>query len=140
KKPPFWKRNKKATHDTELGVGGAGALITEEKHRHNDNRTSHETGVTGTTAGSPGATYGGPTNKYANEPIAPNNTYKNGGAATNAPTNGYQPYSQSAAPSQPHKVIHDPEPYTEVHHGGYPHTAAPTEYPDTFGRGNYNAS
>lgn len=141
KKTPFWKRNKKPTHDTELGAGGAGALITEEKHRHNDNRTSHETGVTGTTAGSPGATYGGPTNKYADEHAAPNNTHHNGGIGTNAPTNGYQPYSQGAMPTQPHqKVIHDPEPYTEIHHGGYPHSAVRTEYPDTVGRGNYNAT
>ncbi|KAL8922367.1 MAG: hypothetical protein Q9208_005220 [Pyrenodesmia sp. 3 TL-2023] len=141
-KQPFWKRNKKPTHDAELGASGAGALITEEKHRHNDNRTSHETGVTGTTAGSPGATYGGPTNKYAHEPTAPHNTHHNGGVGTNAPTNnGYQPYSQSGMPTQPHKeVIHDPEPYTEIHHGGYPHSATRTEYPNTFGHGNYNAT
>lgn len=137
KKPPFWKRNKKPTHDTELGVGGAGALITEEKHRHDNNRTSHETGVTGTTAGS----YGGPTNKYGNEPAAPNNTYQNGGSGTNAPTNSYQPFSQNAIPAQSHKeVIHDPQPYTEIHHGGYPHTATRTEVPTTFGHGNYNAA
>ncbi|KAL8826883.1 MAG: hypothetical protein Q9170_007232 [Blastenia crenularia] len=144
KKQPFWKRNKKATHDAELGAAGTGALIAEEKHRHNNNnaRTSHETGVTGTTAGSPGTTtYGGAVSKYNNEPSVPHGHHANGGAELAAPTNAYQPYREGVTNGQSHtQVVHDPSPYAEVHHGGYPHAAAPTEYPSTFGHGNYQAS
>ncbi|KAL8905351.1 MAG: hypothetical protein Q9207_002699 [Kuettlingeria erythrocarpa] len=136
KKQPFWKRNKKPVHDTELGAGGAGALIAEEKHRHDNGRTSHETGVTGTTAGSPGATYGGSTNKYSNEPTIPYSVHQNGVSGTTA-SNGYQPYSQGAYQGQPQNT-HESTPYPN---GGYPHIeAATSNHPTTFGHGNYNAS
>lgn len=142
KKQPFWKRNKKTTRDAELGGAGAvgaGALIAEEKHRHKNARTSHETGVTGTTAaGSPVASYGGSNNKYANEPTIPREHYNNGAPEPVASTNSYQPYHQGALPSQPQtQVIHDPTPYAEVHHGGHPHAATHGEYSTTFGHGNY---
>ncbi|KAI4088836.1 MAG: hypothetical protein LQ344_005813 [Seirophora lacunosa] len=137
KKQPFWKRNRNNTHDAELaGAGaGAGALITEEKHRHqNKNRMSHETGVTGTTAGSPGATYGGPNSRYGNETAA-------GGVGMANSTGTYQPYQQAAGTSQPPtQQLHDPAPYAEVHHGGYPHAAGRNEGPTTFGHGNYQAA
>ncbi|KAI4139995.1 MAG: hypothetical protein L6R39_006010 [Caloplaca ligustica] len=142
-KKPFWKRNKGTTRDAELGAAGAGAggLIAEEKHHHHNNngRTSHETGVTGTTAGSPGATYGGPNNRYSNEPTVPQTTHHHGHTE---PTGGYQPYHQHGGlPSSPHaEVAHDPNPYTEVHHGGFPHAATRTEVPPTFGHGSYNAA
>ncbi|KAI4266501.1 MAG: hypothetical protein L6R38_008700 [Xanthoria sp. 2 TBL-2021] len=166
KKQPFWKRNKKNTHDTELGTAGsgaaAGALIAEEKHRH-DNRKSYETGVTGTTAASPvGAAYGGPNNRY-NAPTAPhvNNQshHANTGPELAGSNNAYQPYrhepEMSGAGHQPHghnpepyygdlpqtehtQVTHTSEPYAQVHQGGYPHVAGQSEYPSTtFGHGNY---
>ncbi|KAL8719560.1 MAG: hypothetical protein Q9225_003434 [Loekoesia sp. 1 TL-2023] len=141
KKQPFWKRNKKTTHDAELGAAGAGALIAEEKHHHNNARTSHETGVTGTTAASPTAAYGGPNTKYGNEPAAPHGHHHHNGAELAAPTSTYQPYREGATTGHSHsQAVHDPNPYAEVHHGGYPHAAAPTEYPSTFGHGNYNAA
>ncbi|KAI4235960.1 MAG: hypothetical protein L6R40_006328 [Gallowayella cf. fulva] len=151
KKQPFWKRNKNTTRDAELGAGGvgAGALIAEEKHRH-DNRKSHETGVTGTTAHSPiGAAYGGNHNKYEETTVPHTNDHghhTNVGPDINGVNNTYQPYREGAgiaeAGHQPHtQVIHDPNPYTEVHHGGFPHQAAPAEYPSTtFGHGNYQST
>ena len=140
KKQPFWKRNKGTKQNAELGTAGvgAGALIAEEKHRHNNARTSHETGVTGTTAASPGAAYGTPDNRYNNGAAVPHSNYPNSGNELAAPTNTYQPYREGASTGHSHtQVVHDPSPYAEVHHGGYPHTAAPTEYPSTFGHGNY---
>ncbi|KAL8986832.1 MAG: hypothetical protein Q9177_003908 [Variospora cf. flavescens] len=150
KKQPFWKRNKQPTHDTELGATGAGALITEEKHRHqNNNRMSHETGVTGTTAGSPGATYGGPTSRYGNESAVPHTHHQynngaavplthhhdNGAAVPQQSTGTYQPYSRGAAASQPlPQSIHDPQ------HGAYMQGTTRTEGPTTFGHGNYQAA
>lgn len=141
KKGPFWKRNKKPTHDAELGAVGAGALIAEEKHHHNHNRTSHETGVTGTTAASPGVAYNAPVSGYGGETHVPYGSYANGGAELPTPTNTYQPYREGATTGhhQPTQVVHDPSPYAEVHHGGFPHAAAPTEYPSTFGHGDYQA-
>ncbi|KAL8796909.1 MAG: hypothetical protein Q9182_007293 [Xanthomendoza sp. 2 TL-2023] len=153
KKQPFWKRNKNTTRDAELGAGGAGAgaLIAEEKHRQD--RKSHETGVTGTTAHSPvhapvGAAYGGPNNKYDETNTHHTNHHghhTNVGPDIGGVNSTYQPYRQgvgiSEAGHQPHtQVIHDPNPYAEVHHGGFPHQAASTEYPtSTFGHGNYQA-
>ncbi|KAL9600253.1 MAG: hypothetical protein Q9219_003297 [cf. Caloplaca sp. 3 TL-2023] len=138
KKQPFWKRNNKKTgqHDAELGAstGGASALIAEEKHRHNNARTSYETGVTGTTtAGSPTTTtYGGMTSKY-NEPTVPHAAHHghHAGSAelpTAATNDTYQPYREGVTTHQ-----HDSAPYAEVRQGGYPHA----EYPTTFGSGNY---
>lgn len=114
KKQPFWKRNKNsspATHDAELGAAGASAYIAEEKHRHNNARASHETGVTGTTAASPTAAYGGSSGNY-----------QNGVAEMTAPTTAYQPYHQGAAT------------------GGYSQPATTAEYPSTFGHGNYQTA
>lgn len=141
KKQPFWKRNKKPTRDAELGTVGAGALIAEEKHHHNNTRPSHETGVTGTTAASNGAAYNAPVNGYGREAHVPQGNHANGGAELPTPTNAYQPYRESATTGhhQPTQVIHDSSPYAEVHHGGYPHAAAPNEYSNTYGHGDYQA-
>ncbi|KAL8737254.1 MAG: hypothetical protein Q9181_001873 [Wetmoreana brouardii] len=147
KKQPFWKRKKNNTRDAELGAAGAGvgagALIAEEKHRHdNNNRPSHDTGVTGTTAHSPGGAYGGPSSRYANEPTVPPVSHghpNSNSAELAAPAGNYQAYREGGATGQPHhQVIHDPSPYADVHHGGLPHAATPNEYPSTtFGHGNY---
>ena len=144
KKPPFWKRNKANNHDAELGTMGAGsAIIADEKHhkknkRVSDIRPSQETGMTGSTAAAPDATYGGNSNKYA-EPAVP--THHN-------TSNGYTPYTNQqngttydngtagAAPGAGYDnntthghghtgattVVHDPNPYAEVHNQGYPHS------------------
>ncbi|KAL8656120.1 MAG: hypothetical protein Q9226_002779 [Calogaya cf. arnoldii] len=166
KKQPFWKRNKNTTHDTEMGAAGAGvgagALIAEEKHRHdNHNRKSYDTGVTGTTAGtSPvGAAYGGPNDRY-DTPTAPHannhSHHTHTGPNLAGANNNYQPYRQEGAaghqvnaqnpepyygdlPQTEHtQVEHTSQPYAEVHHGGYPHAAAQSEYPSTtFGHGDY---
>ncbi|CAO1596965.1 hypothetical protein XANCAGTX0491_000792 [Xanthoria calcicola] len=166
KKQPFWKRNKKNAHDTEMGTVGsgaaAGALIAEEKHRH-DNHKSYETGVTGTTTASPGGpTYGGPHDRY-NAPTAPhvNDHSHHTGTAPEltGSNNAYQPYRQgpemSGAGHQPHghhpepyygdlpqtehnPVAHTAEPYTQVHQGNHLHSAGQSEYSSTtFGHGNY---
>lgn len=151
-KGPFWKRNKNTTRDAEFGAAGAGvgagALIAEEKHRHdNHNRPSHDTGVTGTTAHSPvaaGTAYGGPNTKYNNEPTVPPVNHSHGHPHNNnaelaAPTGGYQPYREGAGTSHANaQVIHDPNPYTDIHHGGIPHPATPNEVPPEFGRGHYH--
>lgn len=140
KKQPFWKRNKKPTRDAELGTAGTSALIAEEKHRHNNARTSHETGVTGTTAASPGAAYSAPVSGYGNDTNASHGNRVNDGAELPGATNTYQPYREGATTGQNRtQVVHDPSPYAEVHDRGYPHAAAPTEYPSTFGHGNYQA-
>ncbi|KAL8668725.1 MAG: hypothetical protein Q9168_006652 [Polycauliona sp. 1 TL-2023] len=139
KKQPFWKRNKKTTHDTEMGAAGsgaaAGALIAEEKHRH-DNRKSYDTGVTGTTAHSApvGAAYGGPNDRY-NAPNVPHTNHNGNYANT-------QGADMTGAGHQPHAM--NPEPYYgdlpqtgHAHQGGY---AAPqSDYPQTttFGHGQY---
>ncbi|KAL8777823.1 MAG: hypothetical protein Q9213_007694 [Squamulea squamosa] len=152
-KQPFWKRNQKTTRDAELGTAGvgAGALIAEEKHRH-DNRKSYETGVTGTTAASPvGAAHGGPTDRHHESAVPHTNNHAhasnhahhgNTGPVGATSSNDYQPYRQGEGLSgtghqQYSQVVHVPEPYTEVHHNGYPHAAAPTEYPSTTYGGNY---
>ena len=78
-KQRFWKRknnqNKAHKHeDAELGAVGAGALIAEEKHHrnnHNDGRISDDTAMTGTTAPVADSAYGGPNNKYSQEPTVP---------------------------------------------------------------------
>ncbi len=81
-----------------VGSGAAaGALIGEEKHRH-DNRKSYETGVTGTTTASPGGpTYGGPHDRY-NAPTGPhvNDHSHHTGTAPEltGSNNAYQPYRQ----------------------------------------------
>lgn len=140
-KKSYFKRNRntKADHDTEeLGALGGGALIAEEKHHHkknhtngNDMRPSHDTAMTGSTAAVPESTiHGGSAEKYGDE-------Y----AGQQQRNSGYQAYNQqgtgiahgSAVPTterayghgihRQQGVIHDPNPYAEVHHGGLPHAA-----------------
>ncbi|KAL8940617.1 MAG: hypothetical protein Q9216_002730 [Gyalolechia sp. 2 TL-2023] len=140
KKQPFWKRNKKTTRDAELGAAGTSALIAEEKHRHNNARTSHETGVTGTTAASSGPAHSTPVQGYGNDTNAPYGNHAQGGAELAGPTNTYQPYREGATTGHHQtQVVHDQSPYAEVHHGGHPHAVAPTEYPSTFGHSGYQA-
>ncbi|KAI4101767.1 MAG: hypothetical protein L6R37_004795 [Teloschistes peruensis] len=137
-KAPFWKRNKKNTTnpDAELGVLGGSAIIAEEKHRHDHNdRISHETGVTGTTAHSPGLAYGGPNDRYSNEPTAPPPLSHGHARQQNADLAAeYQPYrSEGVVGHGNTQVVHDSSPYADVHHGGHVHA----EKPSTFGHGNY---
>ncbi|KAL8989866.1 MAG: hypothetical protein Q9169_008261 [Polycauliona sp. 2 TL-2023] len=138
KKQPFWKRNKKPTTDTEMGAAGsgaaAGALITEEKHRH-DNRKSYETGVTGTTAHSQpvGAAYGGPNDRYNAPDVAHTNNHGNYAAPHGAEMSGagHQPNAMNPEP-----YYGDLPPTGHAHQGGY--GAGQNEYPSTtFGHGNY---
>ena len=135
KKAPFWKRNKKSNRDTEeLGALGAGsAAIAEEKHhkknKHHSDIPSHETGMTGSTAAAPVDGYGGSPNKYA-EPTVPAPTHNNAGYAPYAPqqqagtVDGYgnttaSGYGQGTGTGN---VIHDPNPYAEVHNSGFVHS------------------
>lgn len=134
---PFFKRkrNPTATHDSaELGTVGAGsAVIAEEKHRHGGHHTNgtHATNGTSATAPittSPDAGYGGPVGRYneapvqqptsgynAYDPQTTGTTFNNGHTATTTTTSsGY-----GANPNT--TVIHDPNPYAEVHGSGVPH-------------------
>ncbi|KAI4237630.1 MAG: hypothetical protein LQ352_007930 [Teloschistes flavicans] len=134
KKAPFWKRSKNTpTHDAELGVLGGSAIIAEEKQHHYHNRHSQETGVTGTTAHSPGLAYGGPNDRYGNneqQPTIPPLSHGHAHKQNAELAAEYQPYRSEHANTQ---VIHDPSPYADVHHGGHVHV----EQPSTFGHGNY---
>ncbi|KAL9100096.1 MAG: hypothetical protein Q9163_004486 [Psora crenata] len=119
-----WQRKKNATRDAELGTVGAGAL-GNGKH---DNRASD---VTGTTAPVADSGYGGPNTKYAgNEPTLPAqhagyNPQTSGvtGGVGGGKTGGFPEMEAGGQGSaqQPY-VKHDPNPYAEVHHGGYVHS------------------
>lgn len=108
KKPPFWKRNK-ATREAEVGAVGAGVAagaVAEEKHHNKRNgnfRPSDETGMTGSTAAQD-VTYGGPNTKYGQE----------GHKETLVPPAG--------SATRAEVVVHDPNPYAEVHNGGFIHS------------------
>ena len=126
KKAPFWKRKNNKTRDAELGaVGVGGAALAEEKHHtghHNAGniRPSHDTALTGSTAASPDNAVGSVNNKYDREPTLPSVGTAHAPhhhSATSAPNAGYREPTTGH-----HPVIYDPEPYAEVHHGGYPHT------------------
>ena len=132
-KQRFWqrknaknKKNHKGMQDAELGAIGAGALA-EDKHHHDHTRNSNITGDTAVADG-----YGGPNSKYASgqEPTLPTHTagYAQPGAGYASTTN-YEPQSTGVSEMESHtgtgghpRVIHDPEPYAEVHHGGFPHS------------------
>ncbi|KAI4209822.1 MAG: hypothetical protein LQ351_007291 [Letrouitia transgressa] len=127
KRQPFWK-NIGRFQRAGATRGGAAATAETQHQINNDIRPSHDTAVTGTTANSPTEMYGGTNTKYGTEPTIPN---------VGQPT--YQPYRQNAAGnhSQPY-AEHDPSPYAEVHHGGYPHTNPESQQQySTFGSGNY---
>ena len=131
-KQRFWQRkNNKNKHnkgmqDAELGAMGAGALAAEDHHHHDRNSN-----ITGDTAVGDG--YGGPNTKYATAAEPAHSSHNTGyGQPTTgyASTTNYEPQSTgvtSHVPEmegnahQPH-VVHDPEPYAEVHHGGYVHS------------------
>lgn len=112
KKPPFWKRKNKTTREAELGAVGAGVAagaVAEEKHHHNKRngnfRPSDDTGMTGSTAAQD-VSYGGPNTKYGQESTLP----------------GQEPIIPPAgSATRPEVVVHDPNPYAEVHHGGFIH-------------------
>ena len=136
-KTKFWqkKNNKNKTQkheDEELGTLGAGALVAEEKHRTRNNRNSErisdDTAMTGTTA--PVADgYGGPNNKYNQEPTIPAQTYQgqtdgHANHQTFGVTSGKAvPEMDSSAGGGGHYVQHVNEPYADVHQGGYVHQA-----------------
>ena len=135
-KQRFWQRKNaktknKGMQDAELGAVGVGALAAEDKHHHDHTRNSNITGDTAVADG-----YGGANNKYATaqEPTLPAHT-----AAYNQPvaTTGYattttdyerqstgvsEMEGQTGSANRPY-VQHDPEPYAQVHHGGYVHTS-----------------
>ena len=120
KKQPFWKRQRKSKpHDTELGAIGDGAApVVEENHHHSNKalRPSHDTTVTGSTAAAPvvAASDDYPNNKYHASTMP--HSYNN-------PEPGYSNEYSTMARGGNHTVVHDREPYAEVHHGGIPHTA-----------------
>lgn len=122
KKQPFWKRKNKTTRDAELGVVGAGALAAEEKHpkkRGNFLRPSHETAATGSTAVGTDTTYGGPNNKYAQDSVPTHNTGYIPPTGTGVPPTGT---GLGGSTTRPDVVVHDANPYAEVHHGGFVHS------------------
>lgn len=139
-KKSYFKRNKNRKTDRdaeELGaVGGGSALIAEEKSHHkkhngNDIRPSHDTGMTGSTAAVPETTtYGGSSEKYGNgyggQPER-NNGYQNhnqqGTGTAHGSAHPTTDRSYGHGINQQQGVIHDPNPYAEVHHGGMPHQA-----------------
>ena len=115
-----------------MDVGGAGALIAEEKHHTRNNRNSErisdDTAMTGTTAPVTDS-YGGPNNKYNQEPTLPTQTHL--GQADGYPNQqtlgvapgGTVPEMESNVGGGGHYVQHVSEPYANVHHGGYVHQA-----------------
>ena len=117
--------------DAELGAVGAGALAAEDKHHHHHDHTRNSN-ITGDTAVADG--YGGANNKYATaqEPTLPSHTtaYGQQPATTGyASTTNYEPQTtgvseMSGQEGTAHRpfVQHDPEPYAQVHHGGYVHS------------------
>ena len=130
----FFKRKPKSkpTHDAEeLGaLGGGNAVIAEEKTHHkkhgNEFRPSNDTGMTGSTAAAPETAYGGPANKYAeyssDQPNSGYNAYNpqtTGTTHQNAYSSTDTGYGHGI--NQQSGVIHDPQPYAEVHGTGAPH-------------------
>lgn len=113
KKPPFWKRKNKTTREAEVGAVGAGvaagALVDEKHHnkRNGNFRPSEETGMTGSTAAQD-VTYGGPNTKYGQESALPSHK------ETLVPPAG--------SATRTNVVVHDPNPYAEVHNGGFVHS------------------
>lgn len=117
KKQPFWKRQRTSkTHDAELGAIGVGVPVAEEKHHHGKAiRPSHDSTVTGSTAAAPAVAYDDSNNKYQ---------------ASTLPEGNFGPgYASEFPASNSHKVVHDRGPYAEVHHGGIPHVAQPSDLP-----------
>lgn len=115
KKPPFWKRQKKTHRDAEVGAAGIGKHHNE---KHNGElRASHDTALTGSTAG-----YGGPNNRYSGtDSHVPLHKSTLAGPTPN-------PGHTSLTPdTKPDVVVHDNAPYAEVHQHGYPHTHPETE-------------
>lgn len=145
KRKPWQRKNKRTgLGDAELGAVGAAPIVAEEKHHGNRDhhngtfRPSDDTAMTGTTA--PVADgYGGPVSKYGNEALPPRNTGSHMSQAGTtdstvyAPqtsgTTGLVPEMESGQPGsmQNPYVQHDPNPYAEVHHGGYVHQAEHAE-------------
>ena len=143
---------------TAGGGAAAGALIADEKHRHN-NRTSYDTGVTGTTAASPaGAAYGGPNDRYNTATVPHTNDYShhantaphtndyshhtNAGPGYQAGTgNAYSSHNQGAEMTGAGHQLNaqNAEPYYgDLPPGGQTDHNAQSGYPSTtFGHGNY---
>lgn len=144
KRKPWQRKNKRTgLGDAELGaVGAAPVIAAEEKHHgdgdhHNGNiRPSDDTAMTGTTA--PVADgYGGPVSKYGNE--APPSRVTGNRLSRTTDSTVYAPQTSGATGTVPEMeagqpgsvqnpyVQHDPNPYAEVHHGGYVHQAQTSE-------------
>ena len=124
----------------------------KKNKRISDIRPSHETGMTGSTAAAPDVPYGGTTNKYAEPALPTHHNNANGytpyapqqqtgttyetGTAVSPPDATYGGHGNHTGTQQSanlghsfgheHRgatnVIHDPNPYTEVHNGGFVHT------------------
>ena len=126
----FWqkKNNKNKTHTL-----GAGALVAEEKHhsrnKRNSERISDDTAMTGTTAPVVDNSYGGPNNKYSQEPTVPTQAHPvHTDGYTNPQTlgvasGGAVPEMGSNLGGGGHYTQHVSEPYANVHQGGYVHQA-----------------
>ena len=137
KRKPWQRKKKKTTHDAELGAVGAGALANGD----HDKRASN---LTGTTAPVTDNGYGGPNTKYATpEPTLPaqhagytphttgvidsgHAPHHSSGLIGGGRTSGV-PEMESGVHGGPQYVEHDPNPYTEVHHGGYVHSHPESE-------------
>lgn len=117
KKPPFWKRKNKTTREAELGAVGAGVAaggLADEKHHHKRDgnfRPSDETGLTGSTAAQD-VNYGGPNTRYGQESTLASHK------ETHVPPVG--------SATRPDVVVHEPNPYAEVHNGGFVHSHTDT--------------
>lgn len=145
------KNKSKGMHDAELGAVGAGALV-EEKHHHNNRnstmRPSDDTAVASDGYGGPNTKYAEPTvpaqthgytDGYTAGPqytgdntrdstmigsgVDHGHTGYHTGAMTGSNVSGASemPGNQTGSAHRP-IAQHDPNPYAEVHHGGYVHT------------------
>lgn len=154
---PFWKRRnrKAANHDAEeLGtipaLDNGNAVIADEKAHHNHNhskkstnksseafRTSHETAMTGSTAAMPLAasevSYGGANNKYSSEGAHPHSQQASGYYSAYQPSQPPTSNTGYGYVGQDSGVIHDPNPYAEVHGTGHPHTHTSPESHQAYG-------
>ncbi|KAL9631452.1 MAG: hypothetical protein Q9164_005887 [Protoblastenia rupestris] len=137
KRKPWQRKKKQTTHDAELGAVGAGALA-------NGNQDKRASNLTGTTAPVTDNGYGGPNTKYAApEPTLPaqhagytphttgvidggHAPHHSSGLIGGGRTSGV-PEMESGVHGGPQYVEHDPNPYTEVHHGGYVHSHPESE-------------
>ena len=87
--------------------------------------------MTGTTAPVADTTYGGPDNKYVGVKPAATAPYgsQQTGVVGSGAGGGFSEMDagQPGSAQNPYST-HDPNPYAEIHHGGYPHSGPETGY------------